>query len=139
MRAAMQRTRVPATHMGHAAGAAFPRTFEEWVSIVHPEDLEAVDFQRHLAIYPEFGDSFECSIRLRHKSGHYIWSIGKGFVSQRNHLGHAISIRGTNQSVEIIRRKYENFLQKVMLDPLTNTCSRDFFTKKRYEVPGSDV
>lgn len=125
--------------LGYAPGEAFPRTFEEWVSIVHPEDLEAVDFQRHLAIYPEFGDSFECSIRLRHKSGHYIWSIGKGFVSQRNHLGHAISIRGTNQSVEIIRRKYENSLQKVMLDPLTNTYSRDFFTKKWYEVLSSDV
>lgn len=125
--------------LGYAPGEAFPKTFEEWVRIVHPEDLEGVDFQRQLAIYPEFGDSFECSIRLRHKKGHYIWTIGKGFVAQRNHLGHALHIRGTNQSVEIIRRTYENSLQKITLDPLTGVYSRDFFKKKWNDVLNSDV
>lgn len=115
--------------LGYGPGDTFPETFEEWVKIVHPDDLDAVEFQRQLAIYPEFGDDFECSIRLRHKKGHYVWTIGKGFVSQRDHLGHAISLRGTNQGIEVIRKKYDEALQKSIIDPLTNSYTRDFFQK----------
>lgn len=107
----------------------FPKNFKEWVQLVHPEDLDAVEFQRQLSLNPEFGDTFECSVRLRHKKGHYVWTMGKGFVTQRNHLGHAISLYGTNQSLEVIQKKYENALQKISMDPLTHTYTRDFFLK----------
>ncbi|WP_308770699.1 sensor domain-containing diguanylate cyclase [uncultured Bilophila sp.] len=125
--------------LGYGPGDTFPETFEEWVKIVHPDDLDAVEFQRQLAIYPEFSDDFECSIRLRHKKGHYVWTIGKGFVSQRDHLGHAISLRGTNQSIEVIRKKYEEALQKSIIDPLTNSYTRDFFSKKWNDILKSDT
>lgn len=116
----------------------FPKTYDEWVELVHPDDLDAIEFQRQLVLNPEFGDKFECSVRLKHKDGHYVWTIGKGFVTQRNHLGHAISLYGTNQSLEIIQKKYENALQKVNLDPLTNTCTRDFFSKKWKDIQNSN-
>ncbi|HJA80149.1 MAG TPA: sensor domain-containing diguanylate cyclase [Candidatus Desulfovibrio intestinavium] len=125
--------------LGYGPDDAFPQTFEEWITLVHPEDLDVVDFQRKLAVYPEFGDNFECSIRLRHKNGHYIWTIGKGFVSQRNHLGHAVSLHGTNQNIEIMRKKYEESLQEVMRDSLTNCYSRDFFKNKWNEVLRRDA
>lgn len=83
-----------------------------------------------MAFHPEYGDTFECSLRLRHKDGHYIWTIGKGFVSQRDHLGHAVYLRGTNQNIEIIRKKYEKSLQEARRDSLTNCYSRDFFKGK---------
>lgn len=117
----------------------FPNTFEEWVnSLVHPDDLDAIEFQRQLLVNPDFGDKFECSVRLKHKDGHYVWTIGKGFVTQRNHLGHAISLYGTNQSLEIIKEKYENALQKISMDPLTRTYTRDFFSKKWKEIQNNN-
>lgn len=116
----------------------FPKTFDEWVELVHPDDLDVVEFQRQLSMNPEFGDKFECSVRLRHKNGHYVWTIGKGFVAQRNHLGHAISLYGTNQSLEIIQKKYESALQKINMDPLTNTYTRDFFSKKWKDLQHSN-
>lgn len=116
----------------------FPKTFDEWVELVHPEDLDAIEFQRQLSINPEYGDNFECSVRLKHKDGHYVWTIGKGFVTQRNHLGHAISLYGTNQHLEIIQKKYENALQKISMDPLTNTYTRDFFQKKWKDIQNSN-
>lgn len=125
--------------LGYDAREHFPVTFEEWATIVHPDDLDAVDFQRELAIHPEFGDSFECSIRLRHKNGHYVWTIGSGFVTQRNYLGHAVALRGTNQSVEIIRQKYETSLRDAKLDPMTRMYNRDFFKKEWLEILQSNV
>lgn len=125
--------------LGYAPDDPFPQTFEEWITLVHPEDLDVVDFQRKLAVYPELGDNFECSVRLRHKDGHYIWTIDKGFVSQRNHLGHAVSLRGITQNIEIMRKKYEESLQEAMRDSLTNCYSRDFFKNKWSELLRSDV
>lgn len=125
--------------LGYDAREHFPATFEEWATIVHPDDLDAVDFQRELAIHPEFGDSFECSIRLRHKNGHYVWTIGSGFVTQRNYLGHALALRGTNQSVEIIRQKYETSLRDAKFDPMTRMYNRDFFKKEWLEILQSNV
>lgn len=124
--------------LGYGPEDNFPKTFDEWVDIVHPDDLDAIEFQRQLSINPEFGDKFECSVRLKHKDGHYVWTIGKGFVTQRNHIGHAISLYGTNQSLEIIQKKYENALQKISMDPLTHTYTRDFFSKKWKDIQNSN-
>lgn len=120
--------------LGYQPGDAFPQTFMEWMALVHPDDLDAVDFQKKLAVYPELGDSFESSIRLRHKKGYYIWTLTKGFVTQRSHLGHALCIRGTIQDIEPVRRKYEQSLQEVARDSLTNCYSRDFFKSKWSDV-----
>lgn len=125
--------------LGYQPGDAFPQTFKEWILLVHPDDLDAVEFQKKLAVYPELGNSFECSIRLRHKGGYYIWTLGKGFVARRNQLGHALSIRGTIQNIEPVRKKYEKFLQEVTRDSLTNCYSRDFFKSKWSELLERDV
>lgn len=117
----------------------FPKTFEDWVELVHPDDLDAIEFQRQLSMNPEAGDKFECSVRLRHKDGHYVWTLGKGFVTQRNHLGHAIALYGTNQSLEVIQKKYDNALQKINMDPLTHTYTRDFFSKKWKDIENSNI
>ena len=104
-----------------------PDTFEGWKKLVHPDDMEAIIFQEKLSINPEVGDKFECFVRLRHKNGEYIWTIGKGFVAQRDHLGRAISIRGTNQNIDIVQKNYEGVLERSFRDPLTGCYNREFF------------
>lgn len=125
--------------LGYPPDEPFPQTFQEWIPFVHPDDLDAIEFQKKLAVYPELGNSFECSIRLRHKAGYYIWTLGKGVVLRRNHLGHALSIRGTVQNIEPVRRKYEKFLQEISRDSLTNCYSRDFFKSKWSDLLERDV
>lgn len=106
-----------------------PDTFEGWKNLVHPDDAEAIIFQEKLSLSPDMGDKFECFVRLRHKDGEYIWTIGKGFVAQRDHLGRAVSIRGTNQNIDIVQKNYENALERTTRDPLTGCYNRDFFRK----------
>lgn len=104
-----------------------PDSFEGWKRLVHPDDKEAIIFQEKLSTNPDMGDKFECFVRLRHKNGDYIWTIGKGFVAQRDHLGRAVSIRGTNQNIDIVQKNYESVLEKTFRDPLTGCHTRDFF------------
>ena len=106
-----------------------PDNFERWTKLVHPDDMEAVLFQEKLSRTQDIGDKFECFVRLRHKNGEYIWTIGKGFVAQRDHLGRAISIRGTNQSIDIVQKNYEHALERTLRDSLTGCYNRDFLKK----------
>lgn len=104
-----------------------PQTFEEWVKLVHPDDLDTVDFQRRMMSGPESGDSFECTIRLQHKKGHYVWIIGRGFVAQRDFRGRALAMRGVNQNIEVVRARYAKSLECASHDMLTGCYNRQFF------------
>lgn len=106
---------------------SLPDSFEGWKKLVHPDDIEAVRFQEKLSRDQNAGDKFQCFIRLRHKNGEYIWTIGKGFVAQRDHLGRAISIRGTNQNIDIVQKNCEKALERSFRDHLTNCYNRTFF------------
>lgn len=116
---------------------SLPDSFEGWKKLVHPEDVEAVLFQEKLSRDQRAGDKFECFIRLRHKNGEYIWTIGKGFVAQRDHLGRAISIRGTNQNIDIVQKNCEKTLERSFRDYLTNCYNRTFF-KEYWEKVTTD-
>lgn len=116
-----------------------PDTFEGWKKLVHPDDTEAIIFQEKLSINPAVGDKFECFVRLRHKNGEYIWTIGKGFVAQRDHLGRAISIRGTNQNIDIVQKNYEVALERSFRDPLTGCYNREFFKNCWYKIKSESL
>ena len=111
-------------------GESMPQTFEGWVNLVHPDDLDAVEFQRQMIASPDCGDTFECTIRLQHKKGHYIWTIGRGFVAQRDFRGQALAMRGINQNIEVVRERYAKSLEHAMHDALTGCYNRRFFREE---------
>ncbi|MFN3413124.1 MAG: PAS domain-containing protein [Thermoanaerobaculum sp.] len=79
-----------------------PPTSEAWRSLIHPEDLPAVDeaARRH-----EAGEApeFEMEHRLRTKSGEYKWVLNWGRVVERDASGRALRALGGH--VDIHRRK----------------------------------
>ncbi len=54
------------------------KTYDDWLSIIHPEDLPRVieDIRAHT--YDRNGEHLVCEYRLRKKSGEYIWVLGRG-------------------------------------------------------------
>lgn len=59
-----------------------PSRFESWRNFIHPEDLRR---SRKLLIRHFSGSSnyFECEMRLRHKSGHWVWILCRGKLISR--------------------------------------------------------
>ena len=104
-----------------------PKNFEDWKKLVHPNDLAAIEFQEKVSSCTDFGDKFECCVRLKHKDGNYVWTIGKGFVVQRDHQGRAIALQGTNQNIAVVRKNYEQILERSIRDSLTQCYNRNFF------------
>lgn len=105
----------------------FPRTFEEWGMLVHPDDRDIVDIERHILDSPEYGDSFEFCVRMRHHSGNYIWSIGRGIVVQRHENGAARNVIGTFSDINLVQDNFENIKQLLYTDTLTGLKNRSYF------------
>jgi diguanylate cyclase (GGDEF)-like protein/PAS domain S-box-containing protein len=68
-----------------------------WKALIHPQDAATVDQINQHAL--ESGDSVTVmEFRLRHKAGHYVPVLSRGFIS-RDESGRAVRITGTNMDL----------------------------------------
>jgi two-component system sensor histidine kinase/response regulator len=77
-------------------------THEIWKQFVHPDDLERANqlLQNHLSGETAF---YECELRMRHKSGRWVWVADHGKVTRRTADGKPLIISGTY--IDITQRR----------------------------------
>jgi diguanylate cyclase (GGDEF)-like protein/PAS domain S-box-containing protein len=85
---------------------------EEWFSRLHPEDAPRV-LQKLAAHLEGTAPHFEDEHRIRHRDGHYLWVVARGFTL-RDDQGRAMRIAGAQTDVTD-RRAH---------DPLTGLANR---------------
>lgn len=87
--------------LGYAGVVAPDRL--DWRALVHPDDRPALDaaMKQHLEGRTSF---YECTHRMRHAEGHYLWLLDRGVVVERDVRGDAIRIVGTH--VDITAQKH---------------------------------
>ncbi len=75
-----------------------PSLGETWRQLCHPEDWPLVT----AAIEAHFSGRtphYECEHRMRHKSGHWVWVIDKGRVTERSPHGQPLRATGTTRDI----------------------------------------
>lgn len=91
-----------ANMVGYALHEIDTGSIETWLQFVHPEDRARSDseLQRHFN-----GDSehYECELRMRHRDGHWIWTLDRGRVCSWTEQGDAEWVMGIR--LDISRRK----------------------------------
>lgn len=95
--------------------------------IVHPDDLDNLEIQRHVMASPDYGDIWSCCLRLKHKDGRYIWTIGRGLVLKRDQSGKALIIVGSRCDIDLIHQNFDNMQQLLFNDNLTGLYNRTYF------------
>ncbi len=87
-------------------------TLEEWESFNHPEDL--VHSSKLLDDYLSGRiDAYSCEIRMRHKDGHYIWTLDTGRISEWDEHGTPTRVLGGHLNIDKIKRT-EKALQQAL-------------------------
>ncbi len=71
-----------------------PHHIEEWGKRLHPDDLEQA-IAGATAYFEKRGPKYELYFRMRHKEGHYVWILSRGFAVW-NAQGKAIRAVGTH-------------------------------------------
>ena len=74
------------------------RSAQDWVSLVHPDDVASVLGEQNSAITSLDG-TFEKEFRMRHADGRWLWIQSRGRVIERDAAGKALVLAGTHLDV----------------------------------------
>ncbi|MTJ93682.1 MAG: sensor domain-containing diguanylate cyclase [Desulfovibrio sp.] len=107
----------------------FPAVLSSWEEKIHPDDhIHVVPMQKDIIASPTYGDSFECTYRMRRADGSWAWILGRGNVTQRNGQGQATRVVGLHTDISASQADRAHLENLVRNDPLTGLRSRTFFT-----------
>ncbi len=97
--------------IGYRKSELSPLTIDIWENLSHPEDLEKSNklILKHFA-----GDlyHFQTEVRMKHKSGHWIWVLNQGRVVERGPDRSPLRMVGTTQDIServLVREDIQSF------------------------------
>lgn len=84
--------------IGYSLAELTPLSVESWAQRTHPDDLQQVldRVNRHLS--GELLD-LDCDIRMRHKSGHWVYIHARGRIASRDADGKPLMMMGTHTDI----------------------------------------
>ncbi len=88
--------------LGYAADGVQQRTYDQYLDLIHPEDLPHEQDLMTSLIRGEL-PRVEVEMRMRHQDGHWVWCRSLGRVMQRNALGDPELVAGI--SIDITEQK----------------------------------
>ncbi|WP_027183207.1 PAS domain S-box protein [Desulfovibrio inopinatus] len=108
--------------IGYSLAEISPTTSDTWVKCVHPDDLKV----SNALLDDHFNgdlDYYECEVRLRHKSGDWVWILDRGKVSTWTADGKPLLMSGTHQDITEKKRDEEKIHHLATHDMLTDLPS----------------
>jgi diguanylate cyclase (GGDEF)-like protein/PAS domain S-box-containing protein len=103
-----------------------------WLRLTHPEDQRRVRefFEQVLASSKQ---SYEIELRLRHKDGHYVPVLSRGYILRDEH-GRAVRVSGTNTDLTERKEAERHIHQLAYFDYLTGLPNRRFLTEELHKL-----
>jgi PAS domain S-box-containing protein len=88
--------------LGYRLEELSPISNDTWARHVHPEDLQQAQelLQRHFA---DETVHFSIEVRMRHKSGRWVWVLSRGRLASRSPEGEPEWMYGTHQDITAIK------------------------------------
>lgn len=101
--------------LGFAVQDLQPMTLEQWRSRCHPEDYKIAQGLLARCLSGE-RKLFELEMRLRHKEGHWVWTLARGQVMTRDLQDNPLQMFGTLTSIQ--ERKHREAQKEVLREHL---------------------
>jgi len=99
-----------------------------WRRLLHPDDLVTVS-NYFAELLPSAHDSFSMELRLRHRDGHYVPVLVRGYVL-RDADGKALRISGVNTDLTEQKRAERHIFELAYFDQLTGLHNRRFLLEE---------
>ena len=99
--------------LGYTLDELGPATIDDLQALLHPDDRPRSEalLQQHFAGQSPF---YECEARMRHRQGHWVWTLGRGRVLRHGADGQPAWIAGTH--MDITRRKVAELKLEYLVD-----------------------
>jgi len=107
-------------------------TPDGWQRLLHPQD--SVTIAAYVdELLPSGRDGFSLEFRLRHRDGHYVPVLARGYVS-RDSAGAALRISGVNTDLTERKQTEERIYRLAYCDQLTGLRNRPFLIEELEHV-----
>ncbi len=112
--------------IGYTIEELEPINIETWLQNLHPDDLQIANLALEKNFRQEI-NSYECELRMRHKSGAWVWVLSKGSVVEWDASAKPIRMIGTHLDItdrkqaELRVEMQNSILQRIAkAEPLVN-------------------
>ena len=109
------------TLLGYDDGE-FPANYDSWRLLVHPEDLDRVE--RGLRLGFESGGKFDIELRMKMKSGAWLWVATRGKTVERESDARALRMVGTLTDITERKQRESELAELVRRLQLATTSAR---------------
>ena len=92
--------------LGYTLDELKPVSFETWMRLKHPEDIEVSNELLKKHLHGEI-DYYSAETRMKHKDGHWVWVLGRGKVIEWDKNGKPLRIFGTHMDITESKRAEE--------------------------------
>jgi PAS domain S-box-containing protein len=103
------------TLLGYDDGE-FPASYASWHPLVHPEDIDRVEQILQQSI--NSGESFSIDLRMKMKSGAWLWGCIRGKAIERDAEGKALRMVGTLSDITERKRSEEHLQQAQKMESI---------------------
>jgi diguanylate cyclase (GGDEF)-like protein/PAS domain S-box-containing protein len=114
---------------GYTLAELQPLSIQTWTGLVHPEDLKRSNDRLRKHFEGEV-DHYECETRMHHKSGGWVWVLGRGRVIERGPDGLPLVMFGTHIDITEKKELEQRVLDVSIRDPLTNAYNRRYLFER---------
>ena len=88
--------------LGYRAADLNPLSMDRWVDLVHPDDIDLLNRQEAEA-FAAGQWQIETEIRLRHRSGHWVWILTRTEATEWDQTGKPTKTSGVNLDISELR------------------------------------
>ena len=119
--------------LGYTLSELEPITIKTWMNLTHPDDLlkSKALLEKH---FKGELDYYKCEIRLKHKSGEWIWVLDSGSVVEWDDDDQPLKMFGTHVDINVIKKAEETVKELSVRDPLTNIYNRRYVFERMEEL-----
>ncbi|HRQ57721.1 MAG TPA: PhnD/SsuA/transferrin family substrate-binding protein [Azoarcus taiwanensis] len=95
--------------IGYTLDELDPVSIDTWLAHLHPDDhaVSEAALQRN---FSGLDDHYECEVRMRHRSGHWVWVLDRGKVVDWTDDGRPLWMAGTHLEITARKRAQEQQL-----------------------------
>lgn len=105
--------------IGYTLAEIEPVSVKTWTDRIHSDDVTKSNaaLQRH---FQRETDYYECEVRMRHKSGGWIWVLDRGRVVEWDSDGRPVRMTGTHADITERKRMQEKLIEAQKMDSIGN-------------------